>query len=301
MESSSRQIQSSVSTCLISARVIRESRYSLRHELGNLEELVDSINKHGLLSPIIVRIHGDSYEVVAGNRRLAACRSVGMSEIPCFIVNANDREAYEIALIENMQRKSLDPIEEAVAFRRYVVECGWGGVTSLSKRIGKSEVYVSHRLLLLDLPQNVKEKISTRILNPSCAKELVWIQDAESQKQLAEEAIRHGLSVRQLNRIVKLVKNGEEIQHAVNTICEGAEAEKYSTDSQNSLANALEQGILSLRYALGRMDSILETVESSYPTEMGMRQSFQKKRYVLHQLIDYLLKEKRRVSKAYLY
>jgi ParB family chromosome partitioning protein len=110
--------------------------------LDNLGELAESIRQHGLLQPIVVRPMPQFYEVVAGNRRFAATKLLGLRKISCHLVDLSDREAYEIALVENLQHRTMNPMEEAIAFSQYVASHGWGGVTDLSKRIGRSQEFV---------------------------------------------------------------------------------------------------------------------------------------------------------------
>ena len=143
--------------------------------MGSLEELVASIEKKGLLEPIVVRpgvepihLHADldgllepivvrpvenGSEVVAGNRRLEACRRLKMHRIPCHIVELDDREAFEVSLVENVQHETMNPVDEARAFKRYVDDYGYGGVSELARKIDKSQEYVSNRLRLLKLPK----------------------------------------------------------------------------------------------------------------------------------------------------
>ena len=108
-------------------------------------ELVHSINQNGLLQPIIVRTKEDSYEIIAGSRRFSACRAIGLRKIICHIVELDDRSAFEVSIIENIHRKSLDPIEEATAFKKYVDDYGWGGISDLAIRISKSELVMFAR------------------------------------------------------------------------------------------------------------------------------------------------------------
>jgi len=145
----------------------------LRSDLGQLDELIASIEEKGLLEPIVVRPVEDGFEVVAGYRRLEACKRLGWRRIPCHIIELDDREAYEVSLIENLQHKSLDPIEEALAFKRYVEEYGYGSVTELARRIEKSPSYVSRMIALLSLPDDVREELVRRRKSPSIAQELL--------------------------------------------------------------------------------------------------------------------------------
>ena len=111
----------------------------LRKSLDNVSELASSIKQYGLLQPIVVRPKNHAYEVVAGNRRLAAAVMLKLRKINCHLVELSDKEAYEVALVENVQHKSMNPIEEATAFAHYVNSFGWGGVTELANRIGRSQ------------------------------------------------------------------------------------------------------------------------------------------------------------------
>lgn len=115
---------------------IRQPPEYYRSTPSNLNELANSIKRKGLLQPVIVRTKQDGYfEMVAGNRRLQACKSLGWRKIICHIIELDDKQAFEISLIENIQRKSLSPIEEAYAFKSYVSELGWGGISDLATKI----------------------------------------------------------------------------------------------------------------------------------------------------------------------
>jgi ParB family chromosome partitioning protein len=121
------------------------------------------------LQPILIRPLEHGFEIVAGHRRFQACRTLRWRFIPSKIRELSDKQAYEIQLTENIQRKSMDPIEEAEAFRRYVIDFGWGGVSELARKICKSEEYVSHHMQLLKLPDEIKHKIMNNSLNVSQA------------------------------------------------------------------------------------------------------------------------------------
>ena len=125
---------------------------------SGISDLSRSICEKGLLHPLIVRQvkNEGSYQIVAGNRRYIACKTLGWRKIPCNIIEVDDdKEAFEISLIENIQRRTLNPIEEAHAFRTYVSDFGWGGISELANKIGKSASYVDRRLQLLDLPNRM--------------------------------------------------------------------------------------------------------------------------------------------------
>ena len=127
----------------IEMKMIRPSQFSIRDKFQrndcDFETLVNSIREHGLLQPILIRPLEHGFEIVAGHRRFQACRTLRWRFITAKIRELSDKQTYEIQLTENIQRKSMDPIEEAEAFRRYVIDFGWGGVSELAKKIGKSE------------------------------------------------------------------------------------------------------------------------------------------------------------------
>ena len=146
----------------IEMKMVRPSQFSIRDKYNDhqeVESLISSIKEHGLLQPILIRPYQNSFEIVAGHRRFYACKSLRWRHMPCKIRELSDKQSFEIQITENIQRKSMSALEEAEAYRKYVQDLGWGGVTELSRKIGKSEEYVSHRIQLLKLPQDVKEKI----------------------------------------------------------------------------------------------------------------------------------------------
>ena len=160
----------------IEMKMIHHSSFAVRDKFQRYSEdnesLVTSIREHGLIQPILIRPLSHGFEIVAGHRRYQACKSLRWRFIPCKIREMTDKQAFEIQLSENIQRKSMDPIEEAEAFRWYVIDFGWGGVSDLAKKIGKSEEYVSHRIQLLKLPEEIKKKIASQLLNVSKAIEI---------------------------------------------------------------------------------------------------------------------------------
>ena len=185
----------------IEMKMIHHSSFAVRDKFQRYSEdnesLVTSIREHGLIQPILIRPLSHGFEIVAGHRRYQACKSLRWRLIPCKIRELTDKQAFEIQLSENIQRKSMDPIEEAEAFRRYVIDFGWGGVSDLAKKIGKSEEYVSHRIQLLKLPEEIKKKIASQLLNVSKAIEISAIP-IEKQSQIVGEIIENNLSVKRI-------------------------------------------------------------------------------------------------------
>ncbi|MGB1429612.1 MAG: ParB/RepB/Spo0J family partition protein [Nitrosopumilus sp.] len=175
----------------IELNMIRPSKFAVRQSSSpkNSELLLlkTSILQHGLLQPIVIRPLDHGFELVAGHRRFTACKSLRWRFISCKIIDMSDKQAYEIQLTENIQRKSMNPIEEAQAYQKYVNEFGWGGISELSKKIGKSDEYISHRMKLLILPLTIKEKLVENNLSVSQALEIIHIDDAEKNILTAEK------------------------------------------------------------------------------------------------------------------
>src|SRR5918995_1098882 len=172
---------------------------SLSQQQESIDELSGSIKKHGLLQPIIVRPINQGFEIVAGHRRFQACKILRWKSIPAMVKDVSDKDAFEIQLVENIQRRTLDPIEEAQAFKLYVRDYGWGGITYLAETIMKSEQYVSSRIQLLKLPQNVIDKVKSGELKVSHAFELLSLE-GKSLENMSDDIINKNMSVKDIRR-----------------------------------------------------------------------------------------------------
>jgi ParB family transcriptional regulator, chromosome partitioning protein len=172
---------------------------SLSQQQESIDELSRSIKKHGLLQPIIVRPINRGFEIVAGHRRFQACKILRWKTIPAMVKDVSDKDAFEIQLVENIQRRTLDPIEEAQAFKLYVRDYGWGGITYLAETIMKSEQYVSSRIQLLKLPQNVIDKVKSGELKVSHAFELLSLE-GKSLENMSDDIINKNMSVKEIRR-----------------------------------------------------------------------------------------------------
>ena len=167
-----------------------------------LEELAASIAEHGLIQPVVLRKSGKGYEIVAGERRWRAARKIGIKELPCIIKELTDEENMLLAIIENMQREDLNPIEEAEGIKQMIDTYGLTQ-EQVSKSVGKSRPYIANCLRLLKLPAAVVGYVSDGELSAGHAKVLAGIDEEDKQIKLAEEVIKHGLSVRQLEKMAK--------------------------------------------------------------------------------------------------
>ncbi|MGI6036624.1 MAG: ParB/RepB/Spo0J family partition protein [Limnochordia bacterium] len=174
-----------------------------------LAELAASIEEHGLLHPIVVRPVPHGYQLVAGERRLRACQTLGWERIPAIVREMDDQTTAELALIENIQRKDLDVFEEAEGYRRLIEEFGFTQ-EELARRIGCAQSTIANRLRLLRLPPEIQEIISREMISERHARALLRLPDGEMQMAVLERIIGEGLSVKATERMVKTILEGEK-------------------------------------------------------------------------------------------
>ena len=251
------------------------------HDDDDISELAASIKEHGLLEPIIVRPVGKRFEVVAGNRRLRACKLLRYRRVRCVVTSLDDSEAYEVALVENVQRRTLDPLEEATAFRNYCRKFGWGSQTKLAKKLGKSQEYISHRLKLLELPENVKQELRKGGLSPTAAQEMVWLKTDGTRDTALEVMKDNKLNTRSVRRLVHEL-NGLD-QNAAGTDFEEPKAGREAGRG----INFLEEAILVMRISLARLDWIMTKVQDA-----ELRESLLSKRESINHMVDDLIRLK---------
>ena len=170
-----------------------------------LEELASSIAENGLLQPILVREYGDSrYQIIAGERRFRASKLAGLSEIPAIVLDKDDRKVAEIALIENIQREDLNPVEEAMAFRALIKEYDLTQ-EELSEKVGKSRSAIANTMRLLDLPDEILTMVAAGELSAGHARTLLGVKDRDNMLILADKTVELDYSVRQLEEEVKRI------------------------------------------------------------------------------------------------
>lgn len=169
-----------------------------------LQELADSIKQFGLLQPILVQDRGDYYEIIAGERRWRAAKLAGLKEVPVIIRNYTNQEIVEISLIENIQREDLNPIEEAMAYKRLLEEFNLKQ-DEVAERVSKSRTTVTNSMRLLKLCDGVQQMIIDDMLSTGHARALIPIEDVEQQLQLAQKIFDEKLSVRDVEKLVKAI------------------------------------------------------------------------------------------------
>ena len=233
----------------------------------NIEELTNSIKERGIIQPIIVRKSEDQrnkYEIIAGERRWLAAQNSGLHEVPVVVTEANDLKSLEFAIVENVQRQDLNPIEEAQGYQRLINEFSYDQ-EKVAKFIGKSRSHVTNCLRLLSLPREVTELVQSNKISQGHAKILVGLQNAYF---LARKIIDKSLSVRQTELLVRIFKNKKIPKHTSkdpnlkkleSTITDKTGLNVIIKNKKNNI------GFVSFEYKnLEQLNRILELIKSNY-------------------------------------
>ena len=192
----------------------------------NIAELAESIKNHGIIQPLILKKDGNKYVIIAGERRWRAAKMLSLKEVPAIIMELSDKEILEISLIENIQRQDLNPIEEALAYRKLIDDFNLTQ-QELSKRIGKSRVAITNTMRLINLDERVQQYLIESVISEGHGRALLGVEDKDLQYDLAQKIIDEKLSVRELERLIKLLfkekdndnkKKNEEINPYVKDV-----------------------------------------------------------------------------------
>jgi ParB family chromosome partitioning protein len=197
---------------LIDINKLRPSSVQPRHRFDDerLIELAHSIETHGILQPIIARTAGAELEIVAGERRWRAAKIAQLKEVPCIVMDLVTNEAMAIALIENIQREDLNPIEEAHAYLK-LKESLLLNQEEVAERVGKDRATVANTMRLLRLPKQVQEMVIEESLSMGHARALLAIESADLMLMVAKKIVREGLSVRRTEALIRSLKNGYQL------------------------------------------------------------------------------------------
>jgi ParB family chromosome partitioning protein len=212
------EVAASLPTNDLAIALIDPNPWQPRTQLGDadLAELADSLREHGLVQPIVVRRRGDRYQLIAGQRRLAAAGKLGWTNVPARVLEVEDRQMAEIAIVENLQRRDLDALEKAASFKQYLAT--WGCTQDeLAKRLSIDRSHVANLIRLLELPAAVQDRLRAGKLSMGHARALLPLGEEAEQVRLADRVAAEGLSVRAVETEVQeiLRRDEEEPEQAV--------------------------------------------------------------------------------------
>ncbi|MEX2579368.1 MAG: ParB/RepB/Spo0J family partition protein [Verrucomicrobiales bacterium] len=200
----------------------------------DLDELVESIREHGVIQPLIVREVGGHYELIAGERRWRASTLLRLDRVPVLLREASDRDVLEMALIENLQREDLDPLEEAEAYSRLAGEFGLKQ-EEIAQRVGKNRATVSNAIRLLDLDEQVQGLVSRKMLSSGHAKAILGIKTKAEQRLVADMVVKKKLNVRETEKLVSEQINGRTTTKKPKSSRLSPQAEAYIRQIQDQL------------------------------------------------------------------
>ena len=288
----------------IAVKSILSPLFKLRDDVGDLSELKNSLKEQGQLIPIIVRkdvietskgIWEDRYRLIDGHRRWTACLELGWEQIRADVIEGDDKKALLSAIIANLERRDLDPIEEAKAFNLYINEKGYGSAVELANAISRTESWMSQRLGLLDLPDDTLQEIKTGRLTPTHGIELARL-DTEQAVELTNIAKEVDLDTNQLRKAVGFIKNANmNVPQAVHTVLHNPDIEvPKQTVKFDAIKMARQQIVLTLQKALKNIDFHLDGLEEGPERGIWIRDV----RYKLHELINVAQKIQKEYSKG---
>ena len=261
------EVRENITTISISSIIRNKYQPRKKFEKESLDELTNSIKERGIIQPIIVRKSDDiidKYEIVAGERRWQAAQRAGLHKVPVVVIEADNLKSLEFAIVENIQRKDLNPVEEAEGYKRLIDDFNYDQ-EKVAKFIGKSRAHVSNCLRLLNLPQKIMEYIIDEKISQGHAKILVGLENAQL---LAEKIISKKLSVRQAEALIRFTKGNKStikknkdsnILDIENQLTEKIGMRVYVNNKKNN------NGTLTFQYkGLDQMERLIQVIKDNY-------------------------------------
>lgn len=252
--------------------MVEPNPYQPRMSFDNeaLNELADSIRTLGLIQPITVRRKSDDrFQIISGERRFRACRLCNMEMVPAYVMEADDQGMLEMAIVENIQRENLDPIEVAMSYQRLIDECRLTQ-EQMAERVGKKRASVTNALRLLRLPAKVQHDLKVGLISVGHAKVILGVDDPSLQEKLCDLVVRDGLSVRQLEeKLRKLMNAGEKDESQVRELPEHCYRVleimgKYFDNNISLKRNDAGKGSMTIRFGNdAEMQRFLQALENA--------------------------------------
>jgi ParB family transcriptional regulator, chromosome partitioning protein len=235
--------KSSLAANLVSINLIKPNAGQPRKAFDEekIQQLSESIKEHGIIQPILLKKDGDTYSIIAGERRWRAAKAAGLKEVPVIIMDIDEKGVLEISLIENIQRQDLNPIEEAWAFRKLIEDFEFTQ-EELGRRLGKSRTALSNTMRLLNLDARVQEYLIDGVITEGHGRAILALEDKELQYKLAQKVIDDGLTVRETEKLISEIAKGkglEKQKHEKKTV-----SDPYIADIKNKLEERFDTKVL---------------------------------------------------------
>ncbi len=222
-----------------------QPRIDFKHD--ELEQLAESIKKYGVLEPLIVTKAGDQWQLIAGERRLQASILAGLAKVPVMVRDANEQEMMEISLVENIQRADLNPIEEALAYKRLIDEFKLTQ-EEIASRVNKSRSTVANALRMVNLPPTIQEAMKAGTINRSQAKLILSVADDKQQIKLFNKIIKNSLTVRQTSRKAKGFQQGKGFSNSNIELAADEETLRNYLETKVAIDDQDDQGQIVIKY-----------------------------------------------------
>jgi ParB family chromosome partitioning protein len=249
------------------------------------------MKQYGLLNPITVRTLGNYFEIVTGARRYRASKILGWRKILCHVIDVTDKESYEISLMSNLQHKQLDPIEEAMAFKKYLYNYKWGQISELAYKIGKSHSYIHRRLKLLECSPEIIDALSQRRIEPSIAEEIVSIKNIDVKSKLVTLALEDKITCQQIRKLKDTLDTYDVIDNLYLNKQDDFHLDQNIKELDEKNQKLFNKMIILLKNTLRTMSPIIEDAEDDWI----VYNIFMQHKNMIDNQIDILIKEKRKM------
>lgn len=223
----------------------------LNFDEAKLNELAESIKTNGVIQPLIVRESAGGYELVAGERRWRASRKAGIKSVPCIIRDFDDRQNAIVAIIENMQREDLNPIEEAIGLKSMTEKYGFTQ-EQVSSSLGRSRTYIANSIRLLNLPEDIQQYVSSGQMSAAHGRTIINISDKVKQKELADKIIRNDLSVRATEKLAEKIK--DELKPSRKKRAKKSDAEQFTKSAEVKAVEAELRTLIGTKVSVNGSD-----------------------------------------------
>ena len=232
-----------------------------------LNELAKSIRQHGIIQPLVLRKVADKYEIIAGERRYKASYIAGLTKVPAIVINLNDNESAEVAIVENIQRKNLSPIEEAKSFKK-LLDRGYLTQDELAASMGKTQGAISNKLRLLNLSEDVQDALLNNQISERHARSLLRLENEDEQVEVLNRIIKERLNVRDTDNLINSIINNEEFVPINNlTVDKKEESKNENSIDLDNYFNITDEELNKLKGIDGELKQIEDKVYPAIETE----------------------------------